>query len=98
MTWSMTAVGYLEIGQADLATSYFKQGYANIQQPFDIWLETPTGGATNFLTGAGGFLQSVMFGYGGLRLDRSALTLNPQLPADTAGVRLLGIDYLGAAL
>jgi trehalose/maltose hydrolase-like predicted phosphorylase len=98
MTWSMTAVGYLEIGQPSVAAAYFKEGYANIQEPFNIWLETPTGGATNFLTGAGGFLQSVMFGYGGLRLNGTALWLDPQLPLDTAGIRLLGIEYLASTL
>merc|ERR1740138_760906 len=27
--------------------------------PFDVWTETPEGGITNFITGAGGFLQTV---------------------------------------
>ena len=26
-----------------------------------VWQETPLGGAVNFLTGAGGFLQSVIY-------------------------------------
>jgi protein-glucosylgalactosylhydroxylysine glucosidase len=43
-----------------------------------VWTETPTGGATNFITGAGGFVQAVLFGFPGARLG-----------LDTASVDLL---------
>src|SRR3990167_78240 len=43
MTWAMTAIGYLEIGQYATAQSYFLEGYANAQPPFQVWTETPTG-------------------------------------------------------
>ena len=111
MTWAMFAVGYLDVGSNDLAYSNFVRGYANVQQPFQVWRETPTGGAINFLTGAGGFLQSVIFGYGGLRLptgDKDAdagLELNPPPPpagATAAGQAsafvLHGLDYRGNSL
>jgi hypothetical protein len=32
------------------------------QAPFLVWTETPSGGTPNFLTGAGGFLQTAYFG------------------------------------
>jgi hypothetical protein len=35
--------------------------------------ETPTNDAVNFVTGAGGFLQQVIFGYTGLRLGERGL-------------------------
>jgi hypothetical protein len=39
-------------------------------------------------TGAGGFLQNLLFGYGGLRIDYASnqLTLNPQLPPNTTSI------------
>lgn len=50
----MFAVGYLDVGQPEKALKYFKQGYANaLVGSFKVWRETPTGGAVNFLTGAG---------------------------------------------
>jgi hypothetical protein len=41
--------------------------------------ETPSNHAVNFLTGAGGFLQQVIFGYTGLRLRNAGL--EEQFPA-----------------
>jgi hypothetical protein len=63
MTWAMHAVGYLELNKGTKldnegsVASLFNQSFANVQQPWAVWTETPTGGATNFITGAGGFLQ-----------------------------------------
>lgn len=53
MTWAMFAVGWLDAVYHDRAQHFFKQGYANVQEPFKVWRETPTGGAINFITGAG---------------------------------------------
>jgi protein-glucosylgalactosylhydroxylysine glucosidase len=45
--------------------------------------ETPTNDAVNFVTGAGGFLQQVIYGYTGLRLGESGLepAFPPLLPS-----------------
>ena len=63
MTWGMFAVSYLELGPSyiDLARSNFNRSFANAQPPFLVWTETPSGGTPNFLTGAGGFLQTGTF-------------------------------------
>lgn len=50
--------------------------------------DEPTG-AVNFLTGAGGFLQSVLNGYAGLKLRLDGLYIErPQLPE---GVQFLSV-------
>ena len=49
----------------------------------------------NFITGAGGFLQSVIFGYGGIRLQIDGLYLDPILPDETTKLTFNGISYLG---
>ena len=99
MTWAMFAVGWLDYGDYSQAASYFKQGYANIHAPFNVWQETPTGGTVNFITGAGGFLQSVIFGYGGVRLVSGQLLWNAQpLPQNATSVKLMSLHYLGASL
>jgi len=97
MTWSIYAIGYLDIGQYATAEKYFLQSYANIQPPFDVWTETPQGGTTNFITGAGGFLQGVAFGYGGVRIRDAGLFLyaNSTLPSSVQSLKLKGINYLG---
>ena len=49
----------------------------------------------NFITGAGGFLQSMIFGYIGIRLQMESLHFDPVLPDETTKVELTGITYLG---
>ena len=100
MTWSMFAVGWLGVNDTK-AHQNFLRGYSNIKPPFAVWTETPGGGTVNFVTGAGGFLQSVVFGYGGLRLREERLDLNvPPLPPDgvTTSITLNGIHYRGNKL
>lgn len=64
-----------------------------------MWSETPNGeGAVNFMTGMGGFLQSIMFGYGGFRIYDDRLEFNPILPEGTSAFNISGINYLGASL
>jgi len=59
-----------------------------LRPPFHVLAETPTSHSINFLTGAGGFLQQVIFGYTGLRLEEGGLTqrFEPLLPS---GIRKL---------
>jgi len=98
MTWGMFTVGYVEEGQTAKADTFFPRSYANAQEPFDVWTETPSGGAMNFLTGAGGFLQVVLFGYPGLRFNDTHATFKPTLPPDTTNLKLRGLAYRGHRL
>jgi len=54
-----------------------------VQPPYNVWTESPHGGTINFITGAGGFLQSAIFGTSGLRLHSDHLTFNPPPPRAT---------------
>ena len=64
------------------------QGY--LRPPFNVLAETPTNNATNFVTGAGGLLQQVVFGYTGLRLNEDGLTKRfaPMLPSGVTRLNL----------
>ena len=57
----------------------------------DIW------GAVNFITGAGGFLQAVIYGYGGFRLQDSELVFNPTLPPNITKMTI-SVNYLGSLI
>lgn len=73
MTWSMFAANYLGTSEYWRANEYFERGYKSYVRPeFKVWSETPLGydGSANFLTGIGGFLQALIFGYGGLDFGR----------------------------
>ncbi len=93
MTWGMHAIGYIEANQLATAAANFNRSFANSQAPFGVWTETPTGGTTNFLTGIGGFLQTVLFGYPGVRLN-TTLAVAPVLLEFASSVRLRGIHFV----
>lgn len=84
MTWSMFAVNWLAIQDFNKANKAFMQQRNNIQGPFYIWSEEPQGyGAVNFLTGVGGYLQSILYGYVGLRIRKDGITFTPTFPPGT---------------
>lgn len=99
MTWGAFAIGYAELQQYSLAASNFNRSYGTTQLPFRVWWETITGGTSNFITGAGGFLQTAFFGYTGLRINDTACSfINPSLPEHTTYNLLRGIAYLGSRI
>ncbi len=52
----------------------------------------------NFITGAGGFLQSILFGWGGIRILDDELFVNPILPPSTDAMIMRGIHYRDGSL
>ena len=46
----------------------------------------------------GGFLQNILFGFGGLRVQFDRLELNPVIPVGTSGFNIVGLDYRGSSL
>ena len=53
-------------------------------------------GCYNFLTGAAGFIQSIVYGYGGLRYREDGLYISPSVPKDTSYIKFRGIQYMGS--
>ncbi|XP_042268918.1 protein-glucosylgalactosylhydroxylysine glucosidase [Thunnus maccoyii] len=96
MTWGMFAIGWLELGEAEKAQALLQKCFKNIQGPFQVWSESSDGsGAVNFLTGMGGFLQAVVFGYTGIRVQKDCLAFSPLLPNDISELCIRGVNYLG---
>ncbi|XP_068579195.1 protein-glucosylgalactosylhydroxylysine glucosidase [Cebidichthys violaceus] len=99
MTWGMFAIGWLELGEAEKAQRLLEKCYKNIQGPFQVWSESSDGsGAVNFLTGMGGFLQAVLFGYTGFRVQKECLAFSPILPNDISELCVRGVNYLGSQM
>lgn len=96
MTWGMFAIGWLELGEAERARHLLEKCFKNIQAPFQVWSESSDGsGAVNFLTGMGGFLQAVLFGFTGFRVQKECLAFSPLLPTDITELCVRGVNYLG---
>jgi protein-glucosylgalactosylhydroxylysine glucosidase len=100
MTWGIHSIGYKDLLMHSEANDFFLKSYQdNIQKPFNVWTETPQGNAGNFITGAGGFLQTVIYGYPGIRITEEELLIeNPVCPEHTGGLKVRGLQYLGYRL
>ncbi|CAL8102343.1 unnamed protein product [Calicophoron daubneyi] len=80
MTWCIFSICALDLDDFDRAADYFSRSLQHVQPHFYTWTETRKGtGASNFLTGVGGFLQSIVNGYLGLRIqlmDHKLITID----------------------
>jgi hypothetical protein len=77
---TLLSVDAAELGDRTLIDSLLPHSYqGHLKGPFLMLSETPRNDAVNFVTGAGGFLQQVIYGYSGLRLRDGGL--EPAFPA-----------------
>ena len=77
---TILAVGAAELNDRAMVDSLLPFSYrTHMKGPFLMLSETPTNDAVNFVTGAGGFLQQVIFGWTGLRIGDKGL--EPIFPA-----------------
>ena len=71
---TLLSVDAAELGDTALIDSLLHRSYQpHLRGPFLLLSETPSNDAVNFITGAGGFLQQVIFGYTGLRFGAAGL-------------------------
>jgi trehalose/maltose hydrolase-like predicted phosphorylase len=95
---ALLAVDAAELGDRALVDSLLPHSYGHwLKGPFLMLSETPTNDAVNFLTGAGSFLQQVIYGYTGLRLGQSGLepAFPPVLPSRIARLTLRNVFSRG---
>jgi trehalose/maltose hydrolase-like predicted phosphorylase len=99
MTWGMFAINYLDLQNFTSAARYFNMSFQdNLHAPLQVWTETPGGNAVNFITGAGGFLQTVIMGYPGLRLALGGIEMSPLCPEGVTHLKIRQFQYLGNSL
>jgi len=69
----------------------------NLKPPYNAITETPENRSYNFLTGAGGFLQQIIFGYTGLRITDEGLVqkFTTMLPEGVNKLTLKNFHYGG---
>ena len=98
---SVYSIAWLALGNTSAAASQWRAAFAHMDTDnFFVFRETLSGGHSNFITGAGGFLQNVLFGFAGVRFRRESLEIirAPQLPAGVTGFRLRGVRYRGRCI
>ena len=82
MTHAIFSILYSRLGNPEKAYKAFKAGYTpNIRPPFGVIAETATGNNPYFSTGAGGMIQSMLNGFGGLEITPEGIKqLKTKLP------------------
>jgi trehalose/maltose hydrolase-like predicted phosphorylase len=90
---SVFAVIYARLGDAENAFRLFKESYEpNKRPPFGALAEAATSNNPYFATGAGGMLQTVLFGFGGLHLTEEGIVQkNPILPMQWKSLTIKGV-------
>ena len=93
MTQAVYSIIYNRLGDRDKAYNLFKQSYKpNERPPFAVIAETPQSENPYFATGAGGTLQSVLAGFGGLELtDEGIIQLDTPLPREWKSLTITGV-------
>ena len=71
-----------------------------IKPPFNVRTETPTNNTGYFMTASGGWLQNILYGFTGLRIEHQGLVqaYPPMLPARWKSVKLKHVMFRGQAL
>ena len=93
MTQAIFSLLYARIGDADKAWHWFKDAYLpNLNPPFRVIAETKGGTNPYFATGAGGIVQSLLMGFGGLDITPNGIVqLKSVLPANWKSLTITGV-------
>lgn len=104
MTHSMFAINYLDIGDLSDANLMLDRCYKPyVNSPFNVWFEVIDDNveefASNFITAAGGFLQTIFNGFFGIRIHLDFLEIKkPFLPGKSSSMKIGGIKYLNSTI
>jgi len=93
MGYSVLSILHARLGNTEEAYKLFKKAYVpNKRPPFGALSESPTSNNPYFSTGAGGMLQMVIFGFGGLSFTDNGLVQMPvKLPKNWKKLEIKGV-------
>jgi trehalose/maltose hydrolase-like predicted phosphorylase len=93
MGTAIVSVLYSKLGDADKAYQALVQSYKpNELPPFKVIAETAGGTNPYFATGAGGTLQAILFGFGGLEINELGVSQRKSsLPKEWNKLKLTGV-------
>jgi trehalose/maltose hydrolase-like predicted phosphorylase len=98
MGGTLLSVVAAELGDRALVDTLLVPSYDGyLKGPFLLISETPANNAVSFLTGAGGFLQQVIYGYTGLRISENGMdpVFAPVLPSRVSRLVLRNVHARG---
>ena len=96
MSDSTFAVICCELGRRNQAYSHFSKSYRPfLRGPFNYFNEKESGTYQNmcFLTGCAGPIQSVLYGFAGIRISEKGFDVKPLLPKDWEELEVKGLRF-----
>jgi trehalose/maltose hydrolase-like predicted phosphorylase len=96
MGHSVLSTLHSRLGNPEAAYEIFLRSFKpNEVPPFGVIAETAGGTNPYFATGAGGMLQAVIFGFGGLQItDAGIIQIKPKLPSKWKKLEIKGVGVL----
>ncbi|HQR92946.1 MAG: glycosyl hydrolase family 65 [Bacteroidetes bacterium 24-39-8] len=93
MTQAIFTLLYARLGDGAKAYHFFQDAYLpNLNPPFRVIAETKGGTNPYFATGAGGIIQSILMGFGGLEIGPEGITqIKSALPPNWKKLTITGV-------
>lgn len=93
MTQAIFTLLYARLGDGEKAWHFFQDAYLpNLNPPFRVIAETKGGTNPYFATGAGGIIQSLLMGFGGLEITPKGITqIKSTLPKHWKSLTMTGV-------
>jgi hypothetical protein len=102
MNMGPRSIAAVTIGDAADAAAWFATNFTGgtLKPPFNVRTETAGNNVGYFLTGSGGFLQNLIYGFSGLRIREPGLVeaYAPVLPASWTSLTLRNLSFRGQRL
>ena len=93
MTQAIFTLLYARLGEGEKAFHFFKDAYVpNLNPPLRVIAETKGGTNPYFATGAGGIVQSILMGFGGLEITpQGIIQVKSALPKQWKSLTITGV-------
>jgi trehalose/maltose hydrolase-like predicted phosphorylase len=93
MTQAVFTTLYARLGDGEKAYRWFQEAYVpNLNPPFRVIAETKGGTNPYFSTGAGGIIQSVLMGFGGIDItSKGIVQVKSALPSKWKSLTITGV-------
>jgi len=99
MSMAPASIAAATVGDAPLAVAWLQSNFTSnlIKPPFNVRTETADNNTGYFVTASGGFLQNLLYGFSGLRIeDKGLIEAYPAvLPPEWKSMTLEGVAFRG---
>jgi protein-glucosylgalactosylhydroxylysine glucosidase len=99
MSMAPASIAAAAVGNAALAVAWLQSNFTSnlIKSPYNVRTETSTNYSGYFVTASGGFLQNLIYGFTGLRIEKQGLiaAYPPVLPPEWKSMTLRDIVFRG---